>query len=278
MEKISDKVRYHSSVLRFLGPRVGYKFYSDRLRADRKKECMSVNVKDIPFEIFIRDNSTDIKILLQIFFERQYDFKCWTPYKDYIEETCKRIVQDGYKPLIIDAGANIGASSIWFALNFPSCQVFAIEPDADNFSMLKRNVEHYSNVTAFNAGLWDTRTNLSILNPTQGAWARRVEEKTSGATVPSVTVPDLFDQSEKLRPLIVKIDIEGGETHLLRSHTEWMDDIPLVVFEAHDVLWHWLGPWQGSGHAFFSVLSRRKREYLSRGENMFAFLHPEVES
>jgi hypothetical protein len=81
-------------------------------------------------------------------------------------------------------------------------------------------------------------------------------------------------RDEKLRLLIAKIDIEGAETKVLQSNTEWIDEVPLVVFEHHDMLWHWLGPWQGSGHSFFSVLSRRKREYLSKGENTFAFLHP----
>ena len=31
--------------------------------------------------------------------------------------------------MIIDAGVNIGASTLWFSINFPECQVFAIEPE-----------------------------------------------------------------------------------------------------------------------------------------------------
>jgi len=79
---------------------------------------------------------------------------------------------------------------------------------------------------------------------------------------------------KKWRAIIAKIDIEGAEVNLLKSDNEWIDDVPLVIFEQHDPLWHWLGPSQVNGHAFFSVLPRRKREYLMREENVFAFLHP----
>lgn len=277
MEPVSNIVGYHSSALRFLGPRAGFAFYAAKFRADRIQKCIGVRAKDVPCEVLIRTNTSDLKVLMQIFVEKEYDFSKWLPYRSYIEGACAQIIKEGHTPLIIDAGANIGASSIWFALNFPSCQIFAVEPDADNFAMLKRNVEYFSNVKVFNAGLWDKRTDLSIVNPTQGAWARRVEENSSAATISSITVPDLLGRDEKLRLLIVKIDIEGGETQLLRSQTEWIDSVPLVVFEAHDNIWKWLGPWQGSGHSFYSVLSRRKREYLSKGENMFAFLHPQSE-
>ena len=91
----------------------------------------------------------------------------------------------------------------------------------------------------------------------------------------SVTVPALLAADPRLRIVIAKIDIEGAESELLRSQTEWIDDVALVVFEQHDNLWHWLGLWQGTGHAFFAALSRRKREYLMRGENVFALLHPQ---
>jgi hypothetical protein len=73
----------------------------------------------------------------------------------------------------------------------------------------------------------------------------------------------------------MKIDIEGAETKLLRSNIDWVAKFPLVVFEPHDMLFHWLGPWQGSSHSFFSTLSNCKREYLIRGENIFAFRFPD---
>jgi len=42
--------------------------------------------------------------------------------------------------LIIDAGANVGYSSVYFLSNFPNCRVIAIEPDGDNFASLQKNL------------------------------------------------------------------------------------------------------------------------------------------
>lgn len=225
----------------------------------------------------MRPNGSDLEVILQIFLDRDYDLSRFQPYKLHVSDLCQRIRREGNVPLIIDAGANIGASTLWFAVNFPDCQVFAVEPDLGNFATLKKNSEGVPNIRLFNAGLWDTPTALSPVIENGTGWGCRVAEKPDGKTkVPSITVPELLAKDERLRPVIVKIDIEGAETEVLRSNNEWVDEIPLLIFESHDNLWHWLGTWQGTGHAFFSTLVRRKREYLSHGENVFAFLYPDA--
>jgi FkbM family methyltransferase len=235
-----------------------------------------IQLDGFPAGFWIRPQGSDLDVVLQIFFARDYDLSWCMPYKLHMQKICDRIREEGNIPLIIDAGANIGASTLWFAHNFPDCKIFAVEPDRGNFAVLKKNVEAHPNITLFNAGLWDKSTNLSIISETDNSWGRRVEEEIGSKTVvPSVTIPDLLANDKRVRPIIVKIDIEGAETALFRSNTEWVDDIPLLIFEPHDNLWHWLGTWQGAGHAFFSALSRQKHEYLFRGENVFAFLHPD---
>lgn len=238
---------------------------------------MQVQPKGFPSAVWMRPNGSDLEVILQIFLDRDYDLGRFHPYKLHILDLCQRIRREGNVPLIIDAGANIGASTLWFAVNFPDCQVFAIEPDPGNFATLKQNAEGHSNIRLFNAGLWDRPTALSSVDEGGTGWGSRVEERPDAkTTLSSVTIPELLAEDKRLRPVIVKIDIEGAETNVLRSNTDWVDDIPLLIFESHDNLWHWLGTWQGTGHAFFSTLVRRKREYLSRGENVFAFLYPEL--
>lgn len=242
----------------------------------QRDSTVRVQLRGFASAFWVRPRSSDLDVALQIFLARDYDLSRFQPYKLHILDLCHRICREGNIPLIIDAGANIGASTLWFALNFPDCQVFAVEPDVGNFATLERNSEGHPNIRLFNAGLWDRPTALSPVYENGTGWACRVEEKSCGkARISSVTIPELLAEDERLRPVIVKIDIEGAETEVLRSNNEWVDDVPLLIFEAHDNFWHWLGTWQGTGHAFFSTLVRRKREYLSRGENMFAFLYPE---
>ena len=226
--------------------------------------------------IWARPKSTDLDIFDQIFRRREYDFSHWTPYWDHMRAVYDGIVAQGRTPLIIDGGANAGYSPIWFALTFPKAKVLAVEPDAANFEMLSRNVAAFDSIAPVEAALWNERATVAIVDPSDWAWGRRFDAAADGPGIPSVTVPELMARVADASPFIIKIDIEGAETKLLRSQTEWMDAFPLVVFETHDQMFHWLGPWQGSAHSFFSTLSRRKREYLIKGENMFAFLHPDA--
>jgi FkbM family methyltransferase len=275
MRDLLKAMKQYSSLLRLLGIRASSKILMMRARiSGSTASATRIWLDALPFAFWVRPVSSDLGVIRQVFVEREYDLGEWPPYKSHIDKLCESFVNESYVPVIVDAGANIGASSIWFATQFPNCEIYAIEPDKSNFDLLQKNTKHYSNIVTINAGLWDKTANLSITNPNQSAWSRRVEEGADQATVPSVTIQELLTMGKKLRPIVVKIDIEGAETKLLRSQTEWIDDIPLVVFEMHDRMWRWLGMWQGSGHAFFSVLSRRKREYLLRGENVFAFLHP----
>src|ERR1700757_2189967 len=45
----------------------------------------------------------------------------------------------GKRPLIIDAGANIGAAALQFLSNFPNARIVSIEPEASNYALLLRN-------------------------------------------------------------------------------------------------------------------------------------------
>jgi len=53
----------------------------------------------------------------------------------------ERIRDSGLRPLIIDAGANIGASPIYFLSRYPDALVVAIEPERNNCALLRSNCE-----------------------------------------------------------------------------------------------------------------------------------------
>ena len=57
--------------------------------------------------------------------------------------------------LILDVGANIGATSVFFAMNYPSARIYSFEPTVMNFSLLKKNTSHFQNVTVYNWGAYE---------------------------------------------------------------------------------------------------------------------------
>ncbi len=44
------------------------------------------------------------------------------------------------QPVIIDAGAHIGLSTLYYAYTFPNSQIVALEPNQESFSLLEQNV------------------------------------------------------------------------------------------------------------------------------------------
>ena len=67
---------------------------------------------------------------------------------------------------IIDAGANIGFTSLYFNRHFPNANIIAIEPDNNNFISLKKNIEinQIHKIFATKRALWIDNDNLEISN------------------------------------------------------------------------------------------------------------------
>ena len=73
--------------------------------------------------MFIRGGSTDFVALKQIFVQGEHS---------YLEHIRHR------PRVVLDAGANVGFSSVYFNLLFPTARIYALEPDEDNYNMLVR--------------------------------------------------------------------------------------------------------------------------------------------
>ena len=158
-------------------------------------------------------------------------------------------IAGGRAPLIIDGGANIGLATRWFATQFPDAKIAAVEPDAANFAMLKRNTEALAPRTmCFEGGLWDRSAWLKIINPHAGATAYRVEENDVGSAggIRGYTIPEICELAHVESPFIVKLDIEGAQFYVFRSNTEWVKRTSLIILELDD----WLLPWSGSSGSF----------------------------
>jgi FkbM family methyltransferase len=268
-------VRRSSRLLLRLGARSGlracYLLARKQLLArSADPQPRQMRIPKVPHAIWIRERTSDFETMEQVFVDREYDFAAWPSHHAMIDRTYIELLNAGKLPVIVDCGANVGYASIWFAVRYPRAIVYAVEPEPQNSAMLHRNVSAYPNVLPIQAGISDRPARISLRNPVGEPWACQTVEDEQGA-VSTVTIPDLLEQRPNCVPLIVKIDIEGYETSLFRSNTEWASRTPLVVFEMHDWLFHW----GGTGHAILRCLTQRPRDYLVRGENVFSFAHSE---
>lgn len=138
---------------------------------------------------------------------------------------------------IIDAGANIGAASVYFARKYPDAKIIAIEPDPDNYNILLKNVRPYKNITPVNAGLWGNDGNLEVFNKTNGNWGiqTRTSQDNETNSIKGFTIKTIMEKYNLDKIDILKMDIEGAEKDVfLNENNLMLDKIRILSIELHD--------------------------------------------
>lgn len=175
-----------------------------------------VSVAGTRAHVYLRPGTSDLDVFDEIFLQNEYGLDVGQPQS------------------IIDAGAHIGLSAVFFALRFPAAQVVALEPEDGNFRMLSRNVASLSNVRAVCAGLWARTSRLKVVDPGHSSWGFRVVESEDGEGIEALGLSDLLSQLKEGARTLVKIDIEGSEIEVLSTSAQWLPSVDVVIIELHD--------------------------------------------
>lgn len=213
-----------------------------------------------------RDTPADRAVVAQMFESQDYSFARLQRAPELVA-WYQALAEAGRRPLILDAGANIGASAVFFALQFPRAHLVAFEPAADNFELLIANVAGLD-VDARRAALGAREGEAALVDPGEGAWGYRTAP---GRGVPVQAAARVVAEKESggFTPFVAKIDIEGGEGELFSTDTGWADRFPLLIVELHD----WLLPRAGTARSFLRWAAARERDFVYVGENVFSIVH-----
>jgi FkbM family methyltransferase len=241
-------------------------------------KLVTVTMPGFPHPMYLRAGTSDMYTFLQVIMHPEYEIRPFPQFQK-LKDLYQKSRAEGRRPLIIDCGANIGLSAVWFSLLFPEARIFAVEPDADNIKVAQRNLAAYPNVTLLHGAIWDHPKELTISDTTVAPWAYRMKEAQEGAArnpdniLKAFTIPEIMDMADTPQALIVKIDIEGAEATLFRSNTEWVGLTDLIAIELHD----WMLPKQRTSAPFIRSFANLDFDLLQRGENLFVFLdRPDV--
>jgi FkbM family methyltransferase len=219
---------------------------------------------------FFRKGSSDEGVIDQTFVQKQHDLS-WLSPPHYTEllTYVERRVAGGARPLIVDAGANVGASAVFLAFSVPGAKVVAIEPDAANVDIMRRNVDGLD-VEVLEAALASAAGRSKVIDPGQGHWGLRTVDAggdPAGPSVPNVTIPEIYARHQPgFFPAIVKIDIEGAEKELFRGSLPWVRQTPVIIVELHD----WLLPKQRTSSTFLEVVAGLDRDFITVGDNILS--------
>ena len=138
--------------------------------------------------IWLRYQGSDASVLNQVFAGREYDLARF-PQNSRIDEALERILVRGKRPTIIDAGANIGVSSIWFALRYPAATIIAVEPDSNNLAVARRNVTHFPNILLAPAAIGCRAGKVNAVATSETGYSTRTERADAG-DVNVITIAD----------------------------------------------------------------------------------------
>jgi FkbM family methyltransferase len=234
------RAEFHRTAYRNLGffPYL-FLIYQKRLKHHRPFKVYSKRLK---FPVEIRPDTSDFLVFHQTIVFDEY-----------------RCVADLEAPqTIIDLGANVGYSSAYFLSRFNNCRVIAVEPDQRNFQQLEENLRPYGDrATMIHAAVWPRSEPLCLKNTGPGEeWGVSVEPSPAG-TVKTITMPKLIELAGSSRVSLLKIDIEGAETELFKSDTEWLTQVDNIVIELHG---------EGAQSVFFSKVDDSKFDFSTCDE------------
>lgn len=144
--------------------------------------------------------------------------------------------------IIIDAGANIGVTSILLKNIYPKSKIYCIEPDDDNFRLLSENLDEYvkdQTVILYKNGLLGkSGLNLSVNSNFRdhSNCARQVEFSKDDTTLKSITIDEIIKNNNIDRIDFLKMDIEGSERFLIEQDVDvsFLDKCKCVAIEIHD--------------------------------------------
>lgn len=219
-----------------------------RLGLATRDKSYRLAVKSCAWPLQVRANTSDRRVFCQIHLDGEY-----APLDDL--DTVR---------LVIDCGANVGYASAYFLSRFPQARVIAVEPDAGNFEMLRRNMQPYGDrVSLHPAGVWSHPAGLVVCRNSyrDGAqWATQVRECRAGeeADVQATDIATLLAEAGGGPIDLLKVDIERSEAVVFaRDFESWLGCVRNIAIELHD---------EECRRVFFQALSAYTYDLTESGE------------
>ena len=132
-------------------------------------------------------------------------------------------IEPGAVRTVLDIGANVGVTALYFSQIFPNAQIYAFEPAPDNFAVLERNIANSKRIQGFNFGLGAEDAALELfhsdnpvnfggysLHPAGSDTSRKVRIQVRN-------IASVLAELSLQRIDVVKIDTEGAEWDILTA-------------------------------------------------------------
>jgi FkbM family methyltransferase len=139
---------------------------------------------------------------------------------------------------ILDLGANIGLSAVYFARLFPDAVLACLEPAPDNLRLLCRNLALNGVRAAVMAAAVDAKDRPLMLELRGRDYEHKIVEACEHGARPTlrvagVSVPTILRHLSWDRIGLLKVDIEGHEAALFAGDCDWLERVDAMCIEWH---------------------------------------------
>jgi FkbM family methyltransferase len=209
------------------------KLQQNILIKELKKERDFYIAKKINLSIAIRNREhSDYEVFQQIFNIQEYKIVLSL----YNNNFCKN-----EECIIIDAGANVGYTALYFLDQLPEAKIFGIEPSPTNMSFYRKNISlnNYNNQVVFYENALAEVENKSFIidNSFRDGkdWSTATQESPNG-TVNGITINEIIKNNLINKVSILKIDIEGAERFIFNNNSDlsFLEITEIIAIEIHD--------------------------------------------
>lgn len=153
--------------------------------------------------------------------------------KEIFGEEVYRFESENPAPYILDCGANIGLSIIYFKRLFPEARIIGFEPDTHIYSLLKNNLISFgfSDVVIENKAIWteDTVLNFSAIGSLGGSVNEIEGSQAQVSQVPAVRLRNYLSTQVDF----LKMDIEGAEVSVIKDCSDLLKNVMNLFVEYH---------------------------------------------
>lgn len=176
-------------------------------------------IENYPASVTLRPHDGDLAVLYEVLARRAYQIPA------------ALLPPDGVQ-VIVDAGANIGLSSLYFAGRYPRATILAIEPNPDNFALLEANTRAEARIRPVQACI-TAEPGQHVFIKTSGRSSHfKMNTTGQGVRVRGMSLDELRAEQGFERVDLLKMDIEGAEQDIF-AEASFLVRVGVVAAELH---------------------------------------------
>ena len=207
---LSDKLRLVNATLAF--------HLSNAVRSSHKSAAKRyrVNLIGRSHDLWLRTTGGDIFVLHEVF-----GSGCYAPPMD-----------PSSLRTIVDLGANIGLTTLYFASKAPEARFICVEPVPGNAELLCRNISPLAQTVIVQAAV-ARKSGMVAFDDARPAWGGGIAAD-GRLRVAAISMDDLLARYAPEGKIdLLKMDVEGAEADILCGPMRWLDRVSCIVAELH---------------------------------------------